>query len=57
MRFFGFELEHIADDFYDATEVFNIIGIFYFLLYCEYEGFVIVPTDDNRIVLKKLNDE
>lgn len=55
MKLLGYDLTHINDNFYDATELFNEMNIFNIIIACEEEGFEIISIDRNRAILYKLD--
>ncbi len=54
MKLLGYNLIHIDEDYYDATEVFSEVELANLLVACETEGFDIISIDKNRVILQKL---
>ena len=54
MKLLGYELIHIDENYYDATEVFGEVELPNLLVACETEGFDIIAIDKNRVIVKKL---
>lgn len=57
MKLLGYELIHISEDYYDATEVFNEVKLPNLLVACETEGFDIIAIDKKGVIVQKLKDE
>jgi len=50
----GYELGHIKDDYYDATEVFNSVAIINVIVACDEEGYDIIAIDKGRSIVRKI---